>query len=294
MKKIILTKGLPASGKSTWAKEQVNNDKGAYKRISKDDLRAMLDAGNHTKANESFILEIRDWLIIEALKRGKHVIVDDTNLNPIHEQRIKDIAKKYNAIVEIKDFTGISLEECIKRDSTRINSVGKDVIIKMYNRYLRPLTTPQIPKVKYDSTLDDCYIFDIDGTLALKCNRSPYDWSKVGDDDPNFSVINIYMSLKYYESEFKEGVKFIILSGRDSVCREVTEEWLRKNIFTYDELYMRPCGDMRKDSILKQEIYKKYVKGRYNVRAIFDDRSQVVETWRSLGLQCFQVAEGDF
>lgn len=57
---------------------------------------------------------------------------------------------------------------------------------------------------------------------------------------------------------------------------------------------MRPEGDIRKDSIVKRELFEKYVRPYYNIEFVLDDRNQVVEMWRSLGLKCLQVAEGDF
>jgi predicted kinase len=75
MKEVILTKGLPASGKSTWAKKQVLESTTNYKRVNKDDLRDMLDAGRFSKGNEAFLLTVRDFVILEALNKGYHVIV---------------------------------------------------------------------------------------------------------------------------------------------------------------------------------------------------------------------------
>lgn len=57
---------------------------------------------------------------------------------------------------------------------------------------------------------------------------------------------------------------------------------------------MRPEGDIRKDSIVKREIFENYIRDYYNIQFVLDDRNQVVEMWRSLGLKCLQVAEGDF
>jgi len=51
---------------------------------------------------------------------------------------------------------------------------------------------------------------------------------------------------------------------------------------------------MRKDVIIKQEIYEEHIKDKYDVLFVMDDRNQVVEFWRSIGLTCFQVAEGNF
>jgi hypothetical protein len=47
-----------------------------------------------------------------------------------------------------------------------------------------------------------------------------------------------------------------------------------------------------KDSDLKQMWLDGI--GVDNVAMVFDDRQQVVDMWRSNGLTCFQVADGDF
>jgi len=57
---------------------------------------------------------------------------------------------------------------------------------------------------------------------------------------------------------------------------------------------MRPAGDIRKDVLIKQEIYEREIKDKYNVLFVLDDRQSVVDGWRSLGLTVFQVAEGQF
>lgn len=131
-------------------------------------------------------------------------------------------------------------------------------------------------------------IVDIDGTLALKGDRSPFDWMRVGEDKVNEPI-------KWLVRSFKPTVAIIVFSGRDSVCRDITEKWLGENGIPYKDLFMRPEGDMRKDSIVKKELYDKYVKGNYEVAFVLDDRNQVVDMWRNeLGLTCLQVAEGNF
>jgi len=134
MKTIYLLKGLPASGKSTWAKQKVAENPN-IKRVNKDDLRAMLDNSRWSKTNEKFVLKLRDHIITESLNDGFHVIVDDTNLHPKHETQMRQLAKECNAKVEIVNFE-TSLEECIERDSKRPNGVGKEVIVSMFDRYI--------------------------------------------------------------------------------------------------------------------------------------------------------------
>ena len=69
---------------------------------------------------------------------------------------------------------------------------------------------------------------------------------------------------------------------------------MTKNYIEYDLLAMRKAGDTRKDSIIKKEMFEEYVEDKYKILFVLDDRNQVVEFWRSLGLTCLQVAEGDF
>lgn len=133
-------------------------------------------------------------------------------------------------------------------------------------------------------------LVDIDGTLAIRTgDRSPFDWSRVGEDDPNPPVIELVQIIRAAGQH-----RIILMSGRDESCRTQTEMWLDAQQVPFDELYMRPEKDNRKDSIVKEELYRKHVDGRYDVAFIVDDRNQVVAMWRSLGLSCFQVAEGDF
>lgn len=282
MKKVILTKGLPGSGKSTWAKSLLDKNPGKYKRVNKDDLRAMIDNSKWSKDNEKFILNIRDQIILSALENGKHIIVDDTNLHEKHINHIKELVKG-KAEVEIKDFTDVTLETCIKQDLKRFNSVGKDVIVDMYNQFLKP----EIKQVEFDPNLPKCIICDIDGTIAKMVNRSPFDWNKVDQDEVYQDIVDI---LKTYENK----VDIIMMSGRDGSCKDLTMKWLIKNKIPFDNLLMRSANDMRKDSIVKQELYENYIKDQWNVLFVLDDRQQVVNKWRELGLRCLQVQEGNF
>jgi hypothetical protein len=97
-KKLILCKGLPASGKSTWARELIDKEPEKWKRINKDDLRLMLDNNKWSKKNEQCVLKIRDLLIKQFMEDGYNIIIDDTNLDPKHEKRMREIVEKYNQL----------------------------------------------------------------------------------------------------------------------------------------------------------------------------------------------------
>lgn len=280
--KVIMTKGLPASGKTTWAKEIINQNPNSYKRINKDELRAMLDDSRHSNDAEKFILKVRDALILMALEEGKHVIVDDTNLAPKHEERIRQLIKG-RAILEVKDFTDVDLNICIKRDLQRPASVGESVIRGMHRQFLQK-HNPYIE----DISLPHAIIVDIDGTLALMNGRSPYDWLKVKEDKVNHTIMNIVDQYRTTDNSI------ILFSGRDAVCETQTREWLTENNVWFDALFMRPEGNTEKDAIIKQRMFDENIRGKYYIEYVLDDRQQVVDMWRSLGLTCLQVAEGDF
>lgn len=135
MTKIIMTKGLPASGKTTWALEYIKGNPTTCKRVNKDDLREMLTGGGKwSPENEDFVLEIRNEIVKRALYGGYNIIVDDTNLNPIHEKTLRFIAQDRLADFEIKDFTDVEPITCIERDMEREHPVGEAVIWKMFDQ----------------------------------------------------------------------------------------------------------------------------------------------------------------
>lgn len=279
-----MTKGLPGSGKSTWVIEQLSSNPGQFKRINKDSLRLMLDNSKWSKQNEEFVVLMRDTMALSALEKGWSVIIDDTNLHPKHELHLRELAKHAKAEFEIKDFTDISLQDCIKNDLKRYDSVGEKVIRDMYKSFLKS----KPPVVSFSEVLPTAILCDIDGTLALFPGKNPYD-RDFSQDEVNDPVVDI---LEAYRGK---QVSIVLVSGRNSKYLPETLEWLDKKGIPHDAVFMtRKPEDNRKDVIIKQEIYDKHIKGKFNVLFVLDDRNQVVELWRSLGLTCLQVAEGDF
>ena len=298
--KLIMTRGLPASGKSTWAKEQVIASGGRTKRVNKDDLRAMLDAGEWSKKNEDHILKVRDKLIIHYMSNGYNVIVDDTNLAEKHEDTLRELAIGFQAMFEVKDFTDVPLRTCLDRDSARPNSVGAKVIKGMHRQFLKGKYKPYEAPA-YNPDLPNCIIVDIDGTLAHMTGRLPYDYSLVHTDVVDENVANIVR--RYAQRDIMEmtpDTYIIIVSGRDDTCKDETLKWLADNNIPFDEFYMRDStlvdenGNKLDDTIIKKNIYEDMIKPRFNVRFVLDDRDRVVKMWREQGLKVLQVAEGDF
>lgn len=285
-----MTLGLPASGKSTWSKNEVARSGGNIKRVNKDDLRDMIDAGKWGRNNEKSILAIRDKVIGHYLANGNVVIVDDTNLAPKHAETLALLAKEHKAQFEVKSFLDVPLATCIQRDLGRHMSVGERVIRQMYNNYLKPQAASYTPPEDKPRAI----IVDIDGTLAHMNGRSPYDYTQVSTDTVDETVRDLVNRLS-------DKFKILIVSGRDDTCYDDTMNWLRdKNVY-YDDLLMRDStrvkedGGKVSDTIIKREIFEKFIKDNYRIEFVLDDRNQVVDMWRNeLGLKVLQVAEGDF
>lgn len=290
MKKVIILRGIPGSGKSTYAKQLVEENPNAYKRINRDDLRAMFDNGYVSKGNEKFVKQVRDILIVKALEDGKHVVVDDTNLSESNLVRIKQLVHDFNkahnddVTVELKEMD-TPLEVCIARDSAREKKVGERTIRTMHRQFFGEAER----YAEQDDSLPKAVICDLDGTLALMNGRNPFDASSCENDLLNVPVNRVL------ENYRKLGYKIILLSGRQDQFREQTERWLLLHGVEYEVLLMRKFKDSRKDSIIKREIFEKHIRGTYFIELVLDDRNQVVDMWRDeLRLPCFQVYYGDF
>jgi predicted kinase len=136
MRKLVILRWLPASGKSTEAKKLVEE---GMKRVNKDLLREMLDFWVWSKANEALVNEIEYDLIQSLLSRGISVVVDDTNISMSRVNLLEAIWMWEDANVEVK-LMDTPIEECIKRDANREKSVWEEVI-KKFSKQLWPQMT---------------------------------------------------------------------------------------------------------------------------------------------------------
>jgi hypothetical protein len=140
-------------------------------------------------------------------------------------------------------------------------------------------------------------IVDLDGTLADCEHRRPLlqfgKWKDFFELAPKDTPTLWCMELM--EAMRSRGYAILLVTGRPTEYRAATEEWLKQHRITYDWLFMRPGGgDSRKDSVVKGEIYNGKIRDQFEVLFTVDDRRQVVEMWRQLGLTCLQCAEGNF
>jgi predicted kinase len=305
MPKLIITRGLPGSGKSTKARAWVAEDPTGRARINRDDLRKSMHGGVYLGRDTEVQITTAQHAAIRALlRRGICVVCDDTNLPSRVVRELRRLATTAGSEFEVWDLTDVPPEVCIQRDALRDRTVGSDVIRGMHQRYIagKPYPLP-IADEPDDSTVAEPYVpqvgaataimVDIDGTVALMGDRSPYPGcdgeDRCGEDSPNRPVIDVVLAL------YASGHEVIFCSGRTEACREQTEQWLLKHVgVQYVALYMRAIGDQRKDSIVKTELFDQHIRKFWHVVAAIDDRRQVVDAWRSLGLTVLQVADGDF
>lgn len=327
MIKVEMLVGIPGSGKSTYAKQVVAKDPSNWVRVNNDDLRAMMNGSVWSADYEKMITDARNYLIRDALKRGKNVIIDNLNINRRHFDDVCKIAKSINRDIQVYEkMFYIELEDAIERDSKREGKakVGEEVIkkwwkdsggkqfkfskgrVEIFNQHNGNLAqTVEAPA--WDDSLPTAVLCDLDGTLALIHGRSPYDASDCDIKDlPNWPVIHTILA------HHAAGRQIIFCSGREDKYRPETIRFIEKYCRTYNprfvedpmetsqtepiqyQLFMRKTDDFRKDAIIKEEIYQNEIENKYNVLCVLDDRNQVVEFWRSKGLTCFQVAPGDF
>jgi len=282
--KLLILSGLPGSGKSTFAKKFVSENKD-WIRVNRDDLRNM--RGEYwIPKQEDLITEMENACAIAAFGKGFNVVLDSTNLDLDRSKaRYKMFLSQFAGLSVEYKLIDTPIEECIKRDLARPNSVGSKVIERMYNQHFPPT------KVEYkeDKNLPSCVIFDVDGTLAKMNGRSPFDWHKVKEDSINENVVNLLKCL------YLVGKKIIIFTGRDGVCLDLTKEWLFENNIPYHDIFIRPQGNTEKDSIIKERLFEENIRGKYYCNFVVDDRDQVIKMWREkLGLTCLQVDYGDF
>jgi predicted kinase len=297
MPTLTITRGLPGSGKTTWARQQ-----GGHVRVNRDELRRMLHGGPlHTGWAEIQVTLAQRAAVEALLRAGLNVICDDTNLRARVVRDLADLARLVGAGVVVHDFTDVPVDECVTRDALRPEGerVGEEVIREMWRRYLAgrrlplpvPALAPAVAPTRYEPPpgRPEAFLVDIDGTVAVMGGRSPYDETRVHEDSPNEPVIRVVRALH------AAGYRIVFCSGRTDASRESTAAWLARHVgVPYDALLMRPAGDQRKDSVVKAELFDKHVRHAYRVVGVLDDRMQVVRMWRALGLTVMQVAEGDF
>lgn len=313
---ILMMRGYPGSGKSTRAGDFVAQ---GYVRVNRDDLRLSMFkvVGLGTYQQEEAVTRAQRAIVRDALACGRKVVVDDTNLKRKYAKDWAKLAVEYGAGFIVQDVS-TTADECVKRDAARGaaggREVGETVIRSLAARFpmgrwwdpeqllfevRREEDSSAIEKAVWDPELPDAWIFDLDGTLAI--NDHGRGWYgeeelKCGSDKLDEATAAVCQALL----DNNEIVFFI--SGRSSAAYEVSKEWLEfafgagaTSLYSDGSpaLLTRKAGDGRKDAEIKHELWERHIKGKYNVKGVFDDRGQVIDgCWLPLGFRVFDVSNG--
>ena len=310
-RKIILTRGIQGSGKSTWAKAWVAEDPYGRIRFNYDDIRSMGGVywpkdNKALKRRENFLETLKDDFFHKAMTEGYNIVCDNMNLNPkeiaYFEGLVQDSLGVYE--LEFKDFFDISVDECIRRDSMRPLPVGEDVIRRTWKKYktfiLTEVNKKQAElinnKIKISEDLPNAVIVDLDATLCFNTSGRPFYGNGcaegIKDDVPCKKMIATLKSLK--------DVYILFVTGREGTPEIVTatKNWLTTYGFEKSvrdgNVYFRPEKDYSKGNICKKSIYEEKIRGKYNILAVFDDSPKCVEMYRKEGLLVLQPNNGNF
>lgn len=130
---VIFMRGIPGSGKTTYARQWVNEDPKGRIRISWDDIRNML--GKYwVPDREGLVQQISLKTLVLAMNAGYDVIIDNMNLS---EKNISPFTEIIDNHAEIK-YVDLKtpLETCINRDKKRENPIGEEIIRNIYTKHI--------------------------------------------------------------------------------------------------------------------------------------------------------------
>lgn len=308
MPTLIIIRGLPGCGAREWARNWVAQDYENRVAISYRRMAIALYAQERDlpDALGAVVRDTQHIQVREFLLKGYSVVVPDPNLVLREARAFADIAQRTGAEFQVRDLTDVSVGECVERDSKRLLPVGEAVIRDLNRRFKFPLPkvepTPRRAGerppwyVPSDPKTTPAVIVDLDGTLAINVTNREL-WGDgfeehVYEDEVNQNV------LRFIDGWLMQGYDLIFMSGRAEAARSETARWLmdKASIFDHEyELFMRADGDHRFDYEIKADLFEEHVRPNYsNVALAIDDRNQIVDLWRGIGLECWQIRDGNF
>lgn len=299
--KLILMVGPSRSGKTTLANKVVNENIVCVSRdkireqlfsYSEENIHKYYSLQNFNK-NEKLVTKVLFNNIRFLLSEGFDVIVDNTHLKKEYIQKYFEEFPECDIDFLVPEH--LSIKDCIERDNNSIRKVGEEVIKKQFEQYRElignfPLffRKSSLTKIEQDESKMNVMVFDIDGTLSDSSHRHIF--SDNDEEIYNDKVIKAVQTI--CNSNYPEQIIFV--SGRSEKYHDVTEKWIKDKVFCNNNaplIYMRKSGDMRKDTIVKEEIFREISKD-FNILYAIDDRLSVTRHLRKLGifvLNCNQL-----
>lgn len=142
MRTLLLFRGAPGVGKSTYIKE---NGLSQY-TLSADDIRLLCQSPlmqvdglmGISQNNEKVVWETLFKLLEVRMKRGEFTVIDATNSKTVEMNKYKKLADTYRYRIFCIDFTDVPIEVVKDRNRQReeLKRVPEEVIDKMYSRFI--------------------------------------------------------------------------------------------------------------------------------------------------------------
>jgi len=282
---LILLVGPPGSGKSTYAKQYIDQ---GYTYINQD----LQGKTEHFQ------------LFTEAVIAQKDIIVDRMNFSKEQRSRYLNAVGTYKTkIVVLHESYNTCLQRCKNREHLTIKDekTAKKVLNFFFSKYERveDSEADEVIRIWPEGEKPLAIICDLDGTLCNLDHRLHYvkkegkkDWmsffEQLINDQANMWCLEMLTALK--------SNIILFCSGRPSNYRNLTLSWLY-DYLPHDmrfDLFMRYEGDYRQDNIAKEILLDFEILTNYTPYFIIDDRKQVVDMWRKRGFTCLQCTDGEF
>jgi predicted kinase len=318
MSKLVILIGPPGSGKSTLAKAY---EAKGFVRISQDDqgkghkklFEESLSQGKDIVVDRmNFDKQQRDRYRLPALAANYHIMfyevvvprelcyqrcMERNNHPTINGSKAWEGAGTGSKSLETMEFyKQKQMEEKSKQAESALGTY-----FSKYEELHGDELNYEFVREKLNATINKptSIMVDLDGTLCNLNHRLHFvrgegkkDWKSffesMTEDSIYEDVADILMN------EYHCGTEIVLCSGRPEDYRGHTEDWLVKHRIPYDRLVMRPVNNYKSDDITKAMLYRYEIEPRHKVKYVLDDRNQVVNKWREIGLSCFQVRPGDF
>lgn len=172
MRNLVILRGSPGAGKSTWIKE---NNLQNY-TLCADDIRMMAEAPvlvadkNHrviSQKNDDYVWALLFELLEKRMSRGEFIIVDATHSRSSDFSKYKKMAEKYRYRTYYVDFSDVPIDVCKERNLIResYKRVPEKAIDKIYARLKTQCKTSGYVEIKKDEIKD-------------KFSNKPFDFNK--------------------------------------------------------------------------------------------------------------------
>ena len=138
--------------------------------------------------------------------------------------------------------------------------------------------------------LKPAILIDLDGTLAEVDHRikdGKCDHSRIHEDKYNNAVREIIC-------KFQDTHNIILFTARHCDLRDATKRWCWDNFIIFDQLIMKLPSHEGPNYLVKYEMYKEFIEGKYEVLFAIDDNNRVVEMLRDIGITTFQIRNTEY